>query len=462
MTALFIICGLGLFIMLTEIFKAYKLIVPITLIGICTAFITNLFEWNNNKSIEVFHNMIQFDNVSLAFSNLILLILFVWILLAHKNYSKQHTTDIFTLVLFSTSGALILTAFTNFTSFLLGVEILSIPMYVLAASNKNNLLSNESGFKYLLLGAFMSAFLILGITLIYGATGSFDMRFISDFINDNSAKLPPYLSVGILLVLMALCFKVSAAPFHFWTPDVYEGAPTIITTLMVTMVKTASVAAFAKLYAMLFINIACVWVNILVFVIILSLLIANLIALFQDSVKRIFAYSSISHTAFILMAFLSNGDVYNQITSVFYYIAAYVISNITAFYVLHHISNHKQDVSIKTFNALAKKSPFTAFVMTVALLSMAGIPITAGFFAKYFIFNSLINTPFSWVVILAIIFTAISLYYYFKIIIAMYFKEYESTTEELNIPLTHKLILVITTLLTIVLGIYPNAILNMF
>jgi len=461
MKGLFIISGLGVLAMLAEIFKFKKLLYPLVLMGILAAYAMNFMEWNSNYDIPMFGNMIRFDNVALAFSGVILVTAFFWFILANDYFEHDHITDHFALVLFALVGALMLTAFSNMTTLFLGIEILSIPMYVLAASRKRDLASNEAGFKYLIMGSFASGFLLFGIALIYGASGSFDLMAIRSFISHEHGDLPAFFYAGVLMVLVAMLFKVSAAPFHFWAPDVYEGSPTVITALMSTIVKTAAFAAFMHLFLVVFGGVSEVWSMILAVVIALSLVISNITAATQQSVKRMLAYSSISHAAFMLMAILANNRGWASINAILYYSLAYSIGSIAAFTVLYNVSKARNTSDISAFNGLGKRHPFMAVCMVIAMLSLAGIPVTAGFFAKYFVFSVLIGTSFKWLIILAILTSAVGVYYYFRVIIAMYFKQEEST-EEVPMESSHVLLLALTTLFTIALGLVPNYVIEIF
>ena len=461
MKGLFIISGLGILAMLAEIFKFKKALFPIVLVGILVAYAVNFTEWGHNMSIPAFNNMIHFDDVSLAFSGVIIATAFFWFILANDYFEEDHVTDHFALVLFALVGALMLTSFSNMTTLFLGIEILSIPMYVLAASKKNNLASNEAGFKYLIMGSFASGFLLFGIALIYGATGSFDLMAIRAYISHAQGDLPAFFYAGVLLMLVAMCFKVSAAPFHFWAPDVYEGAPTVITALMSTIVKTAAFAAFMHLFLVVFGGVSETWSMVLAVIITLSLVISNFTAAVQTSVKRMLAYSSISHAAFMLMAILANNRGWASISSILYYSLAYSIGSIAAFTVLYNVSKEKDNANIDAFNGLGKRNPLMAACMVVAMLSLAGIPITAGFFAKYFVFATLIGTSFKWLIIVAILTSAVGAYYYFKVIIAMYFKPADTETE-VPVETSHTVLLVLTTIFTIALGIMPKFVIEIF
>ncbi|MBX3164568.1 MAG: NADH-quinone oxidoreductase subunit N [Bacteroidetes bacterium] len=461
MKGLLIISGLGILAMLAEVFKFKKLLLPLVLLGIVAAFAFNFMEWNTGLSIPYFDNMIGFDKPALAFSGIILATAFFWFILANDYFEEDtNLVDHFALVLFALVGALMLTSFKNMTTLFLGVEIMSIPLYVLAASKKHDMKSNEAGFKYLIMGSFASAFLLFGIALIYGASGSFDLHKISDYISANANDLPMFFYVGVVMMLVAMCFKVSAAPFHFWTPDVYEGSPTLITALMSTVVKTAAFAAILRLFLVDFAGVNELWKGILATVIALSLIIANFTAAMQTSVKRMLAYSSISHAAFMLMVILANVRSNLSLDAIIYYSLAYSVGSIAAFGVLYNVSR-KGDETYSAFNGLAKRNPALALCMAVAMFSLAGIPVTAGFFAKYFVFTAMIGTPYKWLLILAVLTSVVGVYYYLKVIIAMYFGKAE-TTEKIAVEKSQLFVIVFTTLATLAIGIVPSFVAEMF
>jgi NADH-quinone oxidoreductase subunit N len=454
MKGLLIISALGIIAMLAEIFKFKKLLFPIVLLGIIAAYAFNFMEWKTGMSISYFQNMI-------AFSGIILATAFFWFILANDYFEEDsNVTDHFALVLFAIVGALMLTSFKHMCTLFLGVEIMSIPLYVLAASKKGDMRSNEAGFKYLIMGSFASAFLLFGIALIYGACGSFDIMTIREYISAHSGTMPMFFNVGVVFMLVAMCFKVSAAPFHFWAPDVYEGSPTLITALMSTIVKTAAFAAILRLFMVGFANVSEIWTGVLAGVIALSLVIANFTAAVQTSVKRMLAYSSISHAAFMLMVILANLRSNISLDAIIFYSLAYSIGSITAFGVLYNVTRHGND-TFDAFNGLGKRSPIIAACMTVAMLSLAGIPITAGFFAKYFVFTTMIGTPYKWLLILAVLTSAVGIYYYLKVVIAMYFKPSQND-EALVMEGSNKLVIIITCLFTLVIGIAPGLISEMF
>lgn len=461
MKGLLIISGLGILTMLAEIFKFKKALLPLVLLGIVAAWAFNFMEWDHTITIPYFNNMIEFDKPALAFSGIIIVTAFLWFILANDYFEEEsNLVDHFTLVLFMIVGALMLTAFTNMTTLFLGIEIMSIPLYVLAASKKKDMKSNEAGFKYLIMGSFASAFLLFGIALIYGACGSFDLAEISAFIAENGMELPMFFNVGVVMMLIAMCFKVSAAPFHFWAPDVYEGSPTLITALMSTVVKTAAFAAFMRLFMMAFSNVSETWTGILAVVVALSLIIANFTAAAQNSVKRMLAYSSISHAAFMLMVLVANLQYNISLDALIYYSFAYSIGSIAAFGVLYNVTRNGNE-TYDSFNGLAKRNPGMAACMAIAMLSLAGIPVTAGFFAKYFVFTTMIGTSYKWLLILAIITSAVGAYYYLKVIIAMYFKPADSS-EKVPVEKSNTIVIVLASVVTIVVGLAPGLIAEMF
>ena len=448
--------------MLAEIFKFKKLLFPLVLLGVLAAYVFNFMEWNNSFSIAVFDNMIAFDKIALAFSGVILATVFFWFIMANDYFEgNTNLVDHISLVLFAVVGALMLTSFKNMTTLFLGVEIMSIPLYVLAASKKKDMASNEAGFKYLIMGSFASAFLLFGIALVYGATGSFDLKEIQTVIASHpSGSMPTFFYAGVIMLLIAMCFKVSAAPFHFWAPDVYQGSPTVITALMSTVVKTAAFAAILRLFLIGFGDVSGLWSTLLAAIIALSLVIANFSAAMQTNVKRMLAYSSISHAAFMLMVVLANLRSNATLGALLYYSLAYSIGSIAAFGVLYNVTK-KGDESFEAFNGLGKRNPLMAACMVIAMLSLAGIPITAGFFAKYFVFATMIGTSYKWLLILAILTSAIGVYYYLKVIIAMYFKP-AAETEKIPVELSQKMVIILTTLITLALGIVPGFVAEMF
>lgn len=460
MIALFIICGLGILAMISEILKFKQLLFPVVILGVAGALVANVLEWNNPVSISYFENMISFTKPSLVFSSVILVTVLLWFVLAREYFEKGlHLVDHYVLVLFSISGAMILTAFTNMATLFLGIEILSIPLYILAASQKHNAASNEAGFKYLIMGAFSSGFLLFGITLVYGATASFDLGTIKTVIDANAENLPGFFYVGVVMILVVMLFKISVAPFHFWAPDVYDGSPTLITALMSTVVKTAAFAALIVLFLVTFQSVSEVWTPILASVIAISLVISNITAARQSSVKRMLAYSSISQASFMLMVILANNNLNMSFDALLYYSLAYSLGSLVAFGILYHVAKNS-DNEFESFKGLLKRSPAAAICMTIAMLSLAGIPITAGFFAKYFVFVTLLDTTNVWLMVIAILSAAVGATYYLKVIITMFTDS--DKTSEVSIGKSHMAIFILCTLLMVALGAVPGVVTELF
>ncbi|MGZ4053601.1 MAG: NADH-quinone oxidoreductase subunit N [Bacteroidia bacterium] len=456
MKALILLSSLGVIALLAEIFSFKKLLYPLVLLGLVTTFTLNLCDWN--AAHNSFYNMLRFDNYAVAFTSVIIAIAFLWFLMA-EDFFKEETnqTDHYALVLFALVGAVIMVSYTNMAMLFLGIEILSIPMYILAGSRKEDLSSNEAAFKYLIMGAFATGFLLFGIALIYGATGSFDLAEIAAAVSTNAGTLSSVFYVGVLLMLVGLAFKVSAAPFHFWAPDVYQGAPTVITAFMATIVKTAAFAAFLRLFSTTFMGVSHTWMHVVWVMAALTLLVGNITAVVQTSTKRMLAYSSVAHAGYMLLALLAGNNYSNS--AILFYTAAYSIGSISTFSIVSIVANAKGTDGVDSFNGLAKTNPLLAFVMTVSLLSLAGIPPTAGFFAKYYIFTSAFLAGNQGLVLIAIIASLIGVYYYFRLIIAMYFKE--STDPEIVVLPNHKILLILIAIAIIALGLFPDFIIRL-
>jgi NADH-quinone oxidoreductase subunit N len=330
----------------------------------------------------------------------------------------------------------------------LGIEIISIPLYILTGSDKRNLKSNEASLKYFLLGAFSTGLMLMGIALIYGATGTFSTVV--------EVKEPPTSALfisGMLLLMFSMAFKVSAAPFHFWTPDVYDGAPTVFTSFMATIVKVGAFIAFIRLFNDEFGNLQSQWQLPIAIITAITLFIGNITAVFQQSVKRMLAYSSISQAGFIMLSvYAMNQDAKEGLLL---YTAAYCLATIGIFAVLIKL----KDYSFDGFNAFARQQPILAAVTTIFLLSLAGIPLTAGFLSKFYMLKAATETGrYLWLVIFAVLMAVVSIYYYFRVIQAMYFKEGDG--QAIEVTTAFKLTLILLAGLIILLGIFPNLIIN--
>jgi NADH-quinone oxidoreductase subunit N len=454
MNTLIAITGLGVLCLLFEIFNFRKAIVPITIVGLLAILGITFTEFNTPASY--YNNMIVVSKFSSAFSALFIILTVFLVAMAHDFYEDHQTkiSDFIAIKIFMLAGAVAMVSFGNLAMFFLGIEILSISLYVLAASNRMNIKSNEAGMKYFLMGSFASGIILFGICLIYGAMGTFDVAEITDW--SRSAELPIWFPIGIAMVTIGMLFKIAAVPFHFWAPDVYEGSPTLTTATMSTLVKVVAVATLYKLLTAMNADISDAFINIIIVISIASMTVGNIMALKQTNVKRMLAFSGISHAGFMLMALLS---ISTSAGSLLYYASAYSLSGIAAFAVILYVCKNKNNEDISNFNGLGKNNPLMAAVLTASLLSMAGIPIFAGFFAKMVLFSQTIEAGYLVVVIAAVINSIISVGYYFKLILAMYNKE--PNEEVAKTPFVFYAVAVVAILLNIVLGLFPSAVLDL-
>lgn len=432
-------------------------ITNIAAVGLLVLLAANLLNFYGIWAIHVnTHDMLHFEQFGMFFNSIAICATFIYVLLSGRDLEKTgvYTAEYYALIFFVLCGVSILTAFSGLLMLFLGVEILSIPLYILTGADKKNLRSNEASLKYFLMGSFSTGIMLMGITLIYGATGSFD--FGASVVAPTGVAKTSFIEVaGMLLLFVSMAFKVSAAPFHFWTPDVYDGAPSVFTSFMATIVKAAGFIAFIRLFDMHTDPMGPTWKILVGFVIIATLLVGNITAVFQQSVKRMLAYSSIAQAGFMLFALYSNNDMAKE--GILLYSVAYSLATIGIFAILIKMN----DYTFEGFNGLAKTQPVLAFTNTVFLLSLAGIPLTAGFFAKYYMLASAVKAGGSlWLVVAAVAFAAVSVYYYFRVIQAMYFKDGEAATSPISS--SFKAILVIVAALVILFGIFPSWIIGAF
>jgi NADH-quinone oxidoreductase subunit N len=350
-----------------------------------------------------------------------------------------------------------MTSFGNLIILFLGIETLSIALYVLAGSHKEAIISNEATLKYFLMGSFLSGFLIFGIALIYGASGSLNLDEISRYTVREAAHLSPMFRAGLFLLIIGLAFKIAIVPFHFWAPDVYEGTPTLLTAFMATVVKIASIIALFRLFNHGFSAIRETWETTLWILAVLTILVGNLTGLYQPNLKRMLAYSSISHSGYMMLAVLAFSA--RTADALLLYAAAYSIATVTAFGILILVRGAKGNDFFTSFEGLAKKNPVEAICLTIALLSLTGIPPLAGFMAKYYLFTTALEKGYLWLVILAVLGSAISVGYYFKPIVSMYLRDGDGI--KLETDFGYKTHIIFLTVLTVALGLLPSVLINL-
>jgi NADH-quinone oxidoreductase subunit N len=455
MNTLIAIIGLGVLCLLFEILDFRKAIIPITSIGLLAILGLTISEFNSPASY--YNNMIIVSRFSVSFSSLFIVISLFLIALSHPFYqnSQSKLSDYIAIKIFLLAGAVAMVSFGNLAMFFLGIEVLSISLYVLAASDRLNLKSNEAGMKYFLMGSFASGILLFGICLIYGAMGSFDVIEISEL--SQSAELPIWFPIGIALLTVGMLFKIAAVPFHFWAPDVYEGAPALTTALMSTLAKIVAMATLYKLLSVMNADISEAYKMVIVTISMASMTVGNIMALKQTNVKRMLAFSGISHAGFMLMTLL---NLANSASNLLYYTAAYALAGVAAFSIILYVCKNKSNEDLAHFDGLGKSHPFLAAVLTASLLSMAGIPVFGGFFAKLILFNQSLQNGFIALVIVAVINSIISVGYYFKLIVAMYTKEPSNENEPTEKSFLIYAVAFTAIVLNLVMGLFPSLVLT--
>lgn len=427
-------------------------------LGLLVLLIANIADGYGSTLFHInTYGMLAFNKFGYLFNSIAIGATLVYVLITGKEIEKygRYTAEYFTLIFFVLSGIALLSFYNNLLTLFLGIEIMSIPLYILTGSDKRNMKSNEAALKYFLMGSFSTGLMLMGIALTYGGTGTFSLNATRTVTNLYLGTASFLEILGLLLLMVSMAFKVSAAPFHFWTPDVYDGAPSVFTSFMATIIKAAGFIALIKLFdvRMTATQKAIDWKLLMSLIIVATLLVGNITAIFQQSVKRMLAYSSIAQAGFMLYSLMSLNDTAHE--GIILYSVAYSLATIGIFAVLVKM----KDYTFEGYNGLAKTQPVLAATNAIFLLSLAGIPLTGGFFAKYLMLASVIKTgTYMWLVIVGVLFAAVSAYYYFRVIQAMYFKEGNPETE--TITPSFKWGLIAVAAMVILLGIFPTLILN--
>lgn len=453
----------AIIVLFSSIFNARKAALPLTLMALLIG-LGMVFQYNCQCDGSFYRsfvdeanykNMISFTRFSALFSGVMLVASLLIINLSANSIKPifdHYRSDIYGLMLFSLCGAFILVSYQHLVMLFLGIEILSIPLYILAGSRKNELASNEAAFKYFLMGSFTTGVLLFGIALIYGATGSFDLNALMTYCH--VGNISTMFKVGMIMVLAGMSFKIGLVPFHFWSPDVYSGSPSVVTAFMATVVKTSVFGATYILFSKVF-GINSGWTDTLAVIAAATMFVGNLTATQQSGFKRMMAYSSIAHAGYLLIAMVSPDLASGK--AVILYMAAYSLATIGAFAVMMAVRRCTGSDDINNFNGLGKSNPVLATALTIAMMSLAGIPLTAGFISKYYLFT-IGWSGYSTLIILAIINSAISVYYYFKPVIAMWFKP--STSDiEIKTDTSLNIVLWVCVIGIIAVGVYPDLIL---
>lgn len=468
MSTLIAIIALGVLSLVLELLNIRKVILPIVLLGLAAILGMNAYELCQGTSLCSIssYNMIQESGFSKSFSILLILLAGLIIYMSSSFYDaneKKKVADFTSLKLFLLAGAVAMVSFANFIMFFLGLEVLSIAAYVLATSRPKNIKANEAGMKYFILGAVASSFVLFGLALVYGATKSFDVNSYFMILTQTGIVSETWYLMGLVMISIGMLFKCSIFPFHFWAPDVYQGSPTLTTSLMSTLVKVAALGSFFVIANSLLLSNISSLSLVIVILAVFTMFIANITALKQTNIKRMMAYSGISHAGFMLLTILMvNKDV--AASTLLYYAVAYSIAALGVFAIIMNVCQNKDSEEIDNFRGLYRRNPLLTILMSLCLMSLGGIPVFAGFFAKLFLFKDLFANGMVWVVIFGVINSAIAIYYYFNVINVMFtFKntdEEPTELEKLPSVCSYRLVAIVATIIVFVLGICPSLIIG--
>jgi NADH-quinone oxidoreductase subunit N len=433
----------------------------IALAGFVAALAAAVFEYGNPG--PAFSRMLIADGFGAFFQVLVIGVGILTVLGSYRFLAREgaETAEYHALMLFSVAGQCIMVTANELIMIFIGLEISSIASYVLAGYLRDDKRNNESSLKYFLLGSFATGFLLYGIAWIYGLTGSTNLTAIRDVLLSREMAPSPFL-VGFAAALMfvGLGFKVSGAPFQIWAPDVYQGAPTPVSAFMSAGPKAAAFAVFLRIFMTSFGTLGSGWEPLVWLSALLSMTIGNFAALTQSNIKRLLAYSSIAHAGYVLVAVAARSET--GTAAAMFYLAAYALMNVGAFTVVTHLSG-KGDrfVTVDDFAGLATRQPFTAALLTIFLLSLIGVPLTGGFFGKFYIFKAALQSNLVWLTVLGLLNSAVAAYYYLRILVVMYMREPSEAAAAAE-PLTAglKLALVLPAIGIFFLGIFPSALLD--
>ncbi len=450
----------AIFILSLEMFRISRAEVSllISALGIITAGIVVM--QGSISSGVLFGGMLRLNHYTLFFDVLYLLVGLLTLIFSQGYLVKKGTTfraEYPALIIFSIIGMMLMTRANDLVIIFLGLELLSLSLYVLVGFLRDNPLSNESGLKYLLLGAFATGFFLFGASLTYGATGTTNYNEIASAISSGSLLSHIYLSMGIGLLLIGFSFKVALVPFHMWSPDVYQGAPTPITGFLCTAPKAAGFGALINLFITAFPEVYSDWQNLLWILAALTMTVGNISALMQSNVKRMLAFSSVSHAGYLILGVIVFN--WNGISAVLFYLAVYSAMNIGVFSIISIVEGDNTGMTFRDYRGLATKHPWLAIFMAIFMVSLAGFPPTAGFIAKYGLLSTAAENGYIWLVIIAVINTLLSAYYYLRLVVNMYMKNNDETIEAKWVVL-NKVFLGSLALIMFLLGIMPGFLLE--
>jgi NADH-quinone oxidoreductase subunit N len=459
-----VITAFGFLVLLLDVFlpkgerKGYLGV--ISLIGIFFAFLYTLPQMGSAKT--GFDGMFISDGYALFFKITFLIIAFLTVLIS-IGYTRREGIEFgeyYALILFATLGMMLMAAGSHLITIFLGLETMSISIYILAGMMREDKASVEAALKYFLLGAFATGFLLYGIALIYGATGSLYLKDVAAYIASKNLLRSPMLLMSLVFLTIGFGFKIASVPFHMWTPDVYEGAPTSITAFMATGVKAAAFSALVRVFFSALPAFRPDWTSIMWAICVATMTVGNIVAISQTNIKRMLAYSSIAHAGYILVAFVAGNDL--GTSGILFYLMAYSFMNIGAFTVVILLGKKgEENTLISDYAGIGFKYPLLAASMTIFLLSMAGIPPLGGFMAKFYVFSAAVKSKFYWLAILGVLNSAVSVYYYLRVTVLMYFRESEREITGLQFSFASVCALVLTVFGTLGMGIYPSYVLSL-
>jgi NADH-quinone oxidoreductase subunit N len=455
MAPAFILVATSIILLLFGAFQKGKKGLPyICLLGILLSFIVSVMLWNSRG--YAFSKMIAVDNYSLFFHFIFLIATGLSVLIStdYLRVRGIESGEYYALLLLTVFGMILMASGLNLIIIFLGLEILSLSLYILTGFDRGEIRSIESSMKYFLLGAFATGFLLYGIALVYGASGSLRLDEIARFIKNNGMSHPLMFFMGTGLLIVGFGFKIASVPFHVWTPDVYEGAPTPVTAFMSIGAKAAGFAAFVRILMFAF-GTEVHWVPLLWVLSALTMTLGNVVAISQTNIKRMLAYSAIAHTGYLLIGMVAKSSL--GLHGILFYLLAYTFMNIGAFTVVIFLGkNGEENLNLEDYCGLGSKKPLLAGAMAIFMFSLSGIPPTAGFMGKFYLFSAAIKEGYIWLAVLGVMNSLISVYYYLRIVVLMYMKESVKEIGQPSLYLNLICALLITSFVTLYLGLFPS------
>lgn len=461
-----VILTTALVVLLIDLFVKQVERINLTLTALLGVVIAFIFSQNLAPSIEPdFSGMILRDPLGIYLDQLLLVGTGLVILLCHT-YAIYHPVsygELIVLLLFATLGMMVISISADLIMIFIGIELLSICLYILTGMDKSSLASGEASLKYFLLGAFATGFLVYGAAFVFGLYHTTNLIAIGQVVA-SSQTVSPMLIFGFAMVLVGLGFKTSLVPFHMWAPDVYQGAPTPITSWIATGSKIAGFVALVRIFSMPSISfepLGYIWVNGLWLLCLLTMIVGNAGALMQNNIKRMLAYSSIAHGGYLIMAFVAHGRVSDTsnlgLHSLLFYLAAYLFMTIGSFGIVLSVRKNGQECNhISDYAGFAKQYPLFAGLMSVFLFSLAGMPFTIGFWGKLWLFGSAIQAEYIWLAVVGIVTTLLSFYYYLRVIVFMYMREPDESQPFEPISISSAVAVSVSAATVVFFGIFPN------